>query len=322
VCLIIAVNASFAGLSSGAPIEALARVFSPLTGIAAIAPDAASTAPLSFDETEPAQSDELAPVGEPGDPSTAAAPAIEGPIAAASPVVPDATDGATSDPATTAAVEQGLIDPTDPATFDAAMDSDSAETSSALAASSAATAGRTNPPASSAPAAAPVAQAAAPATSSAPQTTAPAPPPPPAPEPEPEPVVSTGIDPYSLAVAVHDEVNAYRVSQGLHSLSWSGQVAGVAQGWSDSMAARASLGHNPNYSVQIVGAMTKTGENVIRYPDAQNYSTYELASLIVYAWIGSPGHHRSMVDGSFTTSGVGIAFSADGDCYATQNFMG
>ncbi len=38
-------------------------------------------------------------------------------------------------------------------------------------------------------------------------------------------------------------------------------------------------------------------------------------------WSKSPDHHANIVSGEFTETGVGIAHSADGNTYVTQDFV-
>ena len=59
----------------------------------------------------------------------------------------------------------------------------------------------------------------------------------------------------------------------------------------------------------------KVAENV-----AMNFGQSDAASVAVSGWIKSPGHQANMSGPSFTLTGVGVAFAADGSIYFAQKF--
>lgn len=110
-----------------------------------------------------------------------------------------------------------------------------------------------------------------------------------------------------------DDVNYARAGQGLAPLARNYAMNGVATGWSQTQAARASMGHNPNYAAQIPGGWSSAGENV-----AYGYTP----STVTGAWLNSPGHRANILNSRFTHLGVGVACTASGVMYFTQVFGG
>src|SRR5690554_5533932 len=80
---------------------------------------------------------------------------------------------------------------------------------------------------------------------------------------------------------IHSLTNQSRAANGLGPLKLNGALSQVAARWAAELAARGTLGHNPNYSTQIPGGWTKAAENV-----AQGYSS---GSAVHQGWLASPG---------------------------------
>src|SRR5688572_19310415 len=76
-----------------------------------------------------------------------------------------------------------------------------------------------------------------------------------------------------------NRINSLRASKGLRQLQVSGDLVGVARGWTDRMVAAGQISHNPNLSSAIGGGWTKLGENV--------GVGYDVGGLM-QAFIGSP----------------------------------
>jgi len=47
----------------------------------------------------------------------------------------------------------------------------------------------------------------------------------------------------------------------------------------------------------------------------------DLPRRAMNGWLKSPAHHANIISGKFTETGVGIAQSADGSTYVTQDFI-
>ncbi len=109
-----------------------------------------------------------------------------------------------------------------------------------------------------------------------------------------------------------DQINSLRLSKGLNALQVSGELVGIARGWTDQMAAAGQISHNPSLSAQVSSGWSKLGENV--------GVGYDVDGLMA-AFIGSPAHYANLVDPAWTHIGVGVTVTGDGRMYTTHNFM-
>jgi hypothetical protein len=108
------------------------------------------------------------------------------------------------------------------------------------------------------------------------------------------------------------QVNALRATRGLAPLQIDGELSGVAQSWTDNMAARGDISHNGAFGSQVSAPWVKLGENVGVGPTVDALMT---------AFINSPGHYRNLVDPAFNYIGVGVTYSDTGVMYTTHDFM-
>jgi uncharacterized protein YkwD len=107
-------------------------------------------------------------------------------------------------------------------------------------------------------------------------------------------------------------INGLRAAKGLSQLTVSGELVGVARGWTDRMVGAGQISHNPALGSSVGGAWTKLGENV--------GVGYDVDGLM-QAFANSPAHYRNLVDPDWTHVGVGVTIAADGRIYTTHNFM-
>ncbi len=119
-------------------------------------------------------------------------------------------------------------------------------------------------------------------------------------------------------------VNQKRVRAGLAPLKFSPRLAVIARGHSYDMAMRHYLAHNspdgvaPADRISGVGLDYRAvGENI--YMDDGNSA--DVPQRAMNGWLKSPEHLANIVSGKFTETGVGIAQSADGITYVTQDFL-
>lgn len=103
-------------------------------------------------------------------------------------------------------------------------------------------------------------------------------------------------------------INSYRSSNGLSSLSRSGSLDSYARSWAEQMAADGSLSHSNVDS--LLGQWSAVGENV-----GVGYSV----SSLFDAFIDSPKHEANIV-GDFTHMGIGVYQDADGALWTTHVF--
>ena len=114
---------------------------------------------------------------------------------------------------------------------------------------------------------------------------------------------------------IYDLVNADRAAHGLGPLAWSDQLAGLAQGWSEHMAATGSFQHsdiNATIRSPEFRGFTRLGENII--VGSCDMSAGELEQ----AWMNSPSH-RANILGGYNLVGIG-SVCAGGRLWATQSF--
>ncbi|MFZ0657434.1 MAG: CAP domain-containing protein [Candidatus Binataceae bacterium] len=120
-------------------------------------------------------------------------------------------------------------------------------------------------------------------------------------------------------------VNLERARAGVPALKFSARLAVVARGHSYDMALRHYLSHQ---SPEGIGpAQRITGEGISYQAAGENiYSDdyrdlNDLAAHTVTAWMASPEHRAAMLSDRFSETGVGVAHSADGTIYVTQDFV-
>jgi len=120
-------------------------------------------------------------------------------------------------------------------------------------------------------------------------------------------------------------VNQQRIRDGLTALKFSPRLAVIARGHSYDMAMRHYLAHNspdgvaPADRIGGVGIGYRVvGENI--YMD-DNADSAGVPRRAMDGWLKSPEHLANIISGKFTETGVGIAQSADGSTYVTQDFV-
>ena len=120
-------------------------------------------------------------------------------------------------------------------------------------------------------------------------------------------------------------VNQQRTREGQRALKFSPRLAVIARGHSYDMAMRHYLAHNspdgvaPADRISGVGiGYQVVGENI--YMD--DYSDPGgVPRRAIDGWLKSPEHHANLVSDRFTETGIGIARSANGDTYVTEDFL-
>ena len=118
-------------------------------------------------------------------------------------------------------------------------------------------------------------------------------------------------------------VNAHRTGRGLAPLAVSPALTAAAEWKARDMAANGYLDHvdrgppadrTPAERIQACGVppQAMVGENL-----AEGFGT---AAGVVQAWLASDGHRGNLEHTSFTATGAGVARSAAGTLYWTQDF--
>jgi uncharacterized protein YkwD len=118
---------------------------------------------------------------------------------------------------------------------------------------------------------------------------------------------------------VVDLTNQHRADAGLPALTVDQRLVNAAQAHSDDMAVHDTMSHtgsdgsNPGQRITAAGYSWRAwAENVAAgYPDAPS---------VDQGWWNSPGHRANMLSTSITQIGVGLAYSASGVPYWTQDY--
>jgi len=111
-------------------------------------------------------------------------------------------------------------------------------------------------------------------------------------------------------------VNATRAQVGLPPLAVDSQLTSLSRGWAEQMrsgvcGAGNFICHSSPISAGVTHNWAKLGENVGTGPNT---------SLVMDAFIASPGHYANIVDPEFTHIGVGVVW--DGDrLFTVHRFM-
>src|SRR5271163_2229836 len=119
-------------------------------------------------------------------------------------------------------------------------------------------------------------------------------------------------------------VNRLRARGGLMPLKFSPRLAVIARGHSYDMAMRHYLAHNSPDGVAPADRLSgvgldylAVGENI--YKDDET-DIAGVPNRALSGWLKSPEHLANILSGKFSETGVGIAQSADGGTYVTQDF--
>lgn len=141
-----------------------------------------------------------------------------------------------------------------------------------------------------------------------------------------------GFDLYAVELQVHDLINAERQRAGLSPLDWSEELADIARGHSQDMAARAYFGHTSpegnnaqdRYEAAGFFAPNVWAENIFysSVPSPTYYTQDELAPMAVQEWMNSSGHRAHILRQDFSLEGIGVGMAADMSLFFTQNFAG
>lgn len=134
-------------------------------------------------------------------------------------------------------------------------------------------------------------------STSAPVTSAPEP----APAPAPAPVQND-------AARITAETNAVRARNGVAPLQTDQNLSNSSARWATYLAQTGKFEHDTN---RTTGNFR--GENIYRNSGGSTANA-------VNAWVNSPGHFRNLVDSSYRTTGVGVAFGADNSVVVVQRF--
>jgi uncharacterized protein YkwD len=129
-----------------------------------------------------------------------------------------------------------------------------------------------------------------------------------------EPVVTEPVSQVDAAEAsILARTNEVRAAVGAGALTRSAEIDAVAQAWAQHLADTGEFRHNPDFAAQIPAGWTTAGENIaLNTTDPAAFATQ---------WENSPPHYANLVNGAYTTIGIGVV-EKDGVFYGVQVFAG
>lgn len=122
----------------------------------------------------------------------------------------------------------------------------------------------------------------------------------------------------SMEQALYLRVNEYRAAHHLPQLTWEPRISLVARQHSAAMAeGRIPFGHEHFTQRLKLIALSHRGasENVAANLGYEQPDTQAMAD-----WLSSP-HHRQNIEGRYSRTGIGIACTAESECFFTQIFI-
>ncbi len=106
-------------------------------------------------------------------------------------------------------------------------------------------------------------------------------------------------------------LNAVRAGVGLPALTTNSELASLSRGHAQVMADAGEIFHADPISAGYTGPWAKIGENV---------GIGASVSVLVDAFVASPGHYANVIDPAFTQIGVGVVWK-DGALYTAHRFL-
>jgi uncharacterized protein YkwD len=123
--------------------------------------------------------------------------------------------------------------------------------------------------------------------------------------------------------SIFDRINAIRKEHSLAPVRFAGDLLPVARRHSEDQARRNTLTHvgadGRNAGARLDAsqiAWVRYGENVAL---VKGYT--DPVTTVVDAWMRSPGHAANVLDAQLVESAIGVAQSADGTYFITQDFV-
>ena len=119
-----------------------------------------------------------------------------------------------------------------------------------------------------------------------------------------------------IEIEIMELINAYRIDQGLNSLSNHDLVKSQAYSHSDYMAENDNISHE-NFYTRKYFLVNNAGATIVTENVAYGFTN---AQSVVNAWINSEGHRLNM-EGDYTNFDVSAEQNEDGKWYYTNIFM-
>ena len=131
-------------------------------------------------------------------------------------------------------------------------------------------------------------------------------------------ILNLGSENATLEKLVFEQINQYRVSQGLSKLTLNASITQQARIHSQNMA-NGIVKFSHHGLEQRVKAIPLKYDNAAENV-AFNVGYSDPAKQAVIGWLNSPGHLHN-IQGNFKLTGVGVATNAKGEVYLTQIFI-
>ena len=125
------------------------------------------------------------------------------------------------------------------------------------------------------------------------------------------PVQASPEDPAADEVQFVSLLNATRAKGGLSPLSVDPELRSLARDWARRMADVGHISHASPISAGVTADWLKLGENV---------GTGGNVTVVMNAFVASPGHYANIMDPEFTKVGVGLVWVGNA-LYTTHRFM-
>lgn len=127
-----------------------------------------------------------------------------------------------------------------------------------------------------------------------------------------------------IELKVFNLINAERNKRNLRSMTFDTRLSKVARSHSLAMAKENFFSHYGSDGSTVVDRAKdfkitnwrKIGENLFT---CRGYDDPE--TVAIRGWLKSPSHRKNMLSSSWTSTGIGVAISKDGDIYITQVFV-
>ena len=125
------------------------------------------------------------------------------------------------------------------------------------------------------------------------------------------PVQASPEDPAADEVQFVSLLNATRAKGGLPPLTVDPELRSLARDWARHMADAGHISHANPISAGVTADWLKLGENV---------GTGGTVTVVMNAFVASPGHYANIMDPEFTKVGVGLVWLGNA-LYTTHRFM-
>ncbi|WP_394335422.1 CAP domain-containing protein [Halorubrum vacuolatum] len=135
------------------------------------------------------------------------------------------------------------------------------------------------------------------------------------------------IHPSRIERAIHQRTNHERRERELCELQFDYHLSAVALRHSRDMSHRNYFAHESpegkspadRYEAASVDS-NRVGENLSKQYHGPSTSPSLIGSEVVDAWLGSPGHRKTLLEFQWSREGIGVFVDVDGAIYITQNF--